>query len=127
MAKRDVTSLKGAVEFLKKEKELLEIDGEVDPIYEISGIQKALENGPAILFNKIKGYPHARDIGNIFSRKDRPPKMFGFNDVRELRMACREALVHPLAPKVVKDAPCQEVVITKDIDVMSYLPITKYT
>ncbi len=127
MAKKDVTSLRGTVAFLKKEGELLEIDTEVDPIYEISGIQKALENGPAILFNKIKGYPHARDIGNIFSRKERPAKIFGFDNVKDLRMKCLEALTHPLAPKIVKDAPSQEVVITKDINVMSYLPITKYT
>ncbi len=127
MPKRDVTSLRGAIDFLRREKQLLEIDGEVDPIYEISGIQKSLENGPAILFNNIKGYPHARDVGNIFSRKERAPKMFGFSNVRDLRLACREALTHPLPSKIVKDAPCQEVVITRDIDVMSYLPITKYT
>ena len=127
MAKKDITSLRGTVDILKKQGELLEIDNEVDPIYEISGIQKALENGPAILFNKIKGYPHARNIGNIFSRKERPPKLFGFDDVKDLRLKCMEALAHPLAPKIVKDAPCQEVVITKDIEVMSYLPIPKYT
>lgn len=127
MAKKDITSIRGTVEFLKKEEELLEIDNQVDPIYEISGIQKALENGPAILFNKIKGYPHARNIGNIFSRKERPPKIFGCDTVRDLRLKCREGLVHPLPPKIVKDAPSQEVVITKNIDVMSYLPITKYT
>ncbi|MBI4331175.1 MAG: UbiD family decarboxylase [Chloroflexi bacterium] len=127
MAKKDITSLRGTLDFLKKEGELLEINEVIDPIYEISGVQKVLENGPTILFNKIRGYPHARDVGNIFSRKDRPPKIFGFSNVTELRLACREALAHPLPPKVVKDAPSQEVVITKDIDVMGYLPITKYT
>ncbi len=127
MAKKDVTSVHGLVDFLKTEGELLEINNEVDPIYEISGIQKVLENGPTLLFNKIKGYPHARNIGNIFSRKDRPPKIFGLDTVRDLRLKCREALVHPLPPKVVKEAPSQEVVITRDINVMAYLPVTKYT
>ena len=30
---------------------------QVDPIYEVAGIQVALEEGPAILFENIKGYP----------------------------------------------------------------------
>ncbi|MDZ4246887.1 MAG: UbiD family decarboxylase, partial [Dehalococcoidia bacterium] len=127
MANKDNTSIRGMIEILREQGELLEIDGEVDPIYEISGIQKALENGPAILFNKIKGYPHARNIGNIFSRKERAPKIFGLKDPRELRLRCREAMRKPIPPRVVESAPCQEVVITKDIDVMSVVPVTKYT
>ena len=127
MTKKDITSLRGTIEFLKEQNEILVIKGEVDPIYEISGIQRSLENGPALLFENIKSYPWARDVGNLFSRRERIARMFDIASVREITLKCREAIKKPLPPRVVKEAPCQEVVITKDIDVMATLPIIKHT
>lgn len=124
---RDIRSLRSTLDFLEKEGELLRIKNEVDPIYEISGLQMALESGPALLFENIKGYSHARDMGNLFARRDRIAKMFGVDDHRNVKYKCIEAMTNPIKPKVVEKAPCQEVVITKDIDVMSYIPILKHT
>jgi len=45
----------------------------------------------------------------------------------KLKFKVLDGIRHPLAPKIVDNAPCQEVVITKDFDVPSMLPITKYT
>jgi 4-hydroxy-3-polyprenylbenzoate decarboxylase len=123
----NIRSLRSTLDFLAEEGELLQIKGEVDPIYEISGIQMALESGPAILFENIKGYPHARNVANIFSRRDRIAKMFGVEDHRQLKLKCIDAINNPIKPKVVEKAPCQEVVITRDIDVLSYLPVLKHT
>jgi len=112
---------------LKREGELIELEGEVDPIYEIAGIQKAFENGPALLFKNVKGYPDIRNIGNLFSRVDRAAKIFNVENPKKLKFKCLEAIKKPIAPKVVKDAPCQEAVITTGIDVMGTLPIIKHT
>ncbi len=98
MTKKDVTSLRGALEFLKEQSEVLVITGEVDPIYEISGIQRSLENGPALLFENIKGYPWARDIGNLFSRRERIAKMFDVPSVKEITLKCHEAIKKPIPP-----------------------------
>ena len=38
-----------------------------------------------------------------------------------------DALHEPIPPKVVKDAPVQEVVIDKNIDVLATLPVIKHT
>ncbi|MBI4333051.1 MAG: UbiD family decarboxylase [Chloroflexi bacterium] len=127
MTEKDITSMRGTLDFLKGEGELLTATAEVDPIYEISGIQKALEDGPAILFENVKGYPGVRNAGNILSRKDRVAKLFDIADPRKIKFKCLKAIRHPTPPRIVPEAPCQEVVITEGLDVMARLPIIKYT
>lgn len=128
MTDKDISSLRSTLEFLKKEDgEVLTISKEIDPIYEISGMEKALEGGPTLLFEKIKGYPGVRNVGNLFSQKERIAKIFDVEDYRKTKFKCLEALKNPISPKVVTDAPCQEVVITDDVDIMSTLPIIQHT
>jgi len=124
---KDITSLRGLIEFLKEEGELVIIEREVDPIYEISGLQRALEEGPALLFENIKGYPGLRNIGNIFSRRDRVARLFDAAGPRELMHKALAAMKSPLPFREVKEAPCQEVVITEGLDVMATLPIIKHS
>ena len=127
MAQKLPGSMREVIEWLKGQGELLVITKEVDPIHEIAGIEKALEGGPALLFENIKGYPGVRDVGNMFSNDERVAKMFGVDDIGKVKFKCLEALRHPIPPKVVKAAPCQEVVIKEDIDVMGTLPILKHS
>lgn len=127
MATKDITSVRDLLEFLKERGELLTVKGEVDPIYEISGIQKALDNGPALLFENTKGYPGVRCLGNVFSREERTAAMFGVDDYRKFKFKCLEAIKNPLPPRVVDGGPCQEVVITKDIDLLATLPVLKHS
>lgn len=124
--RKDITSVRGVIEYLDSKGELLHIKEEVDPIYEISAIQKALDNGPAILFEKIKGYPNFYNVGNILSRRDRIADLYDEEDPKRLKFRFRDALKKPLKPKVVDDAPCQEIVIKDDIDVLATLPIIKH-
>lgn len=124
---KHITDVRGIIKFLQQQNALYSIKGEVDPVYEIAGIQKALDNGPAFLFDNIKGYPAARNIGNIFSREETMSAMFGEPDFRKLKFKCLEAIKNPLPAKTVVDPPCQEVVITKDIDVPAILPSLKHS
>lgn len=119
--------MRSTLEFMKKQGDLITVKKEVNPIYEIAGIQKALEGGPALLFENIKGYPGVRNTGNVFSRREAVGRMFGEKDFRKLKFKWAEALSKPIAPRLVKDAPCQEVVITKDIDILSTMPVLKHT
>ncbi len=129
MAKKDITDMRGAIEFLRaQDGELLVTKEPVDPTYEIAGIQIALEEGPAVLFENVKGYPGMRSIGNIFSRRDRIAKLFDVDDWKQLKWKCLEAIRKPLPPVVVEQAPCQEVVLTgPDIDVPNFLPVLKHS
>jgi 4-hydroxy-3-polyprenylbenzoate decarboxylase len=127
MGKKEITSMRGTIEFLKEQGELLVIDKEVDPILEISGIQKALEGGLPILFENIKGYPGIRDIGNLIAREETAARIFDVADHRKLKFKCHEALKNRISPRVVKEAPCQEAVVTDNIDVAAALPIIKHS
>ena len=127
MVHTHASSFRSTLDYLKQQGELVTVTGEVDPIYEIAGIEKALENGPALLFENIKGYPSVRNAGNIFSREDRVAKIFSAADFRELKFRFVEALKHPLPPVFVDEAPCQEVVIKDDIDAMGILPVIKHS
>ena len=127
MAKRDISSIRSTIEFLEGEGELLRITEPADPVYEIAGIQKALEEGPALLFENVKGYPGVRNIGNVYSRLDRIARMLGVEDTRKVSFKGVEALRKPVPPEVVEQAPCQEVVITDGIDVLGTLPALKHS
>jgi len=126
MKKKDVTNIRGTLEYLDSKGEVLHVKEEVDPIYEIAGIQKALDGGPAVLFENIKGYPNFYNVGNILSRRERIADLYDEDDPIQLKFRFRDALKKPLPPKIVNDAPCQEVVTTKNIDVLGTLPIIKH-
>jgi len=128
LTKKDITSVRGTIEWLKEQGEVIFVKEEVDPILEIAGIQKALDDGPAFVFENIKGYPGVRDLGNLCNKTERMARMFDVDDPKKLKFKFVEAIRHPLPPKEVKEAPCQEVVITgDDIDAPATLPIIKHT
>ncbi|MFQ5826807.1 MAG: UbiD family decarboxylase [Dehalococcoidia bacterium] len=127
MSHKDITSTRGTVEFLREQNELLTVKGEVDPIYEMAGIQKALEGGPALLFENIRGYPGVRNIGNLFCHEPRVAAMFDVADYGQLKFKFLEAIKNPIPPRVVSEAPCQDVVITDNIDVLDILPLIKHS
>jgi len=127
MAKKDITSLRSTLELLESHHEVLTVSGEVDPHLEMAGISKAMDNGPAIVFENIKGYPDNRAVTALFSRSERVARIFGVDDPRKLKFKGLEAMKNPLPPKVVESGPCQEVVITEDIDVPATLPLLRYT
>ena len=126
MSKNKAVSVRDALEYLSSKKDVKYIDNEVDPMYEIAGIQKALDKGPVLCFNNIKGYPNFRNMGNFFSRRDRLADLFE-TDPMNLKLKFMHAIKKQLPNNVVSKAPCQEVVVTKNIDVLSYLPIIKHT
>ncbi|MBI4333409.1 MAG: UbiD family decarboxylase [Chloroflexi bacterium] len=124
---KHLISLRNAVGFLRENNEILEVERPVSPIYDISGIQMALENGPALLFNNIEGYPGVRDIANIFARRERVARLFGAGQYRDIKFKILQGMKKPIPPRVVEHAPCQEAVITENIDVPATMPLIKHT
>jgi 4-hydroxy-3-polyprenylbenzoate decarboxylase len=127
MSKKDVSSMRGALEYLDSKGAVLHVKKEVDPIYEIAAIQKSLDKGPILFFEKIKGYPDFVNIGNFFSRREPLADLYGVHDPKKLKFKFVDAIKKPLPPKIVSKAPCQEVVITDNIDAKATLPIIKHT
>lgn len=135
--KQKVTDLRSALELLKSlEGQLVETDVPVEPHAELSGVYRHVgaggtvmrptREGPAMIFNNVKGHPDARVlIGLLASRKrvgcllDERPERLGF--------LLNRAVEKPIAPVVVPndEAPCQEVVhlvTDPDFDICKLVP-----
>lgn len=117
---------RSALEFCAQKGEVLSLSKEVDPVYEVAAITKSFDGGPALIFERIKGYPDWRAVTNLMSRRER---IAGFLGVTREKLSQRivEAVFHPIPPRVVNNAPCQEVVIDQGIDILGYLPVIKQT
>lgn len=127
MVKKDISSMRSTLDYLIAEGDVLVVKEEVDPILEISGITKSFDSGPVLFFEKIKGYPWARDVSNVFANEKIYPKLFDASNDKEMMARAHQALLHPVPPKVVEKAPSQEVVVTSGIDVLKTVPLLKHT
>lgn len=135
--KKKVNDLRSALELLKDiPGQLIETDVEVDPMGELSGVyrhvgaggtvQRPTGEGPAMIFNNVKGHPGARvAIGLLASRKrvsyllDCPPEKLGF--------LLKDSVANPIPPVVIpkEQAKCQEIVHLAeepDFDIRKLVP-----
>lgn len=99
--------------------DLVTIEREVDPVYELADVANALGKRPA-LFNRIKGYPGWRVCANYCADR----KYFSMAldvPVPDLIGRLSQANARPQEPPLVREAPCQEVVV-EDVDLHN-LPI----
>ncbi len=121
--------LKEFLDFLEEKNELVRIRKEVDPKYEGTAIAKKMdkEGGPAVLFEKIKGYgPEVSVVANVLGTRRR--LAFGLETTEknlvDEYLKRREKLV---PPKKVNTGPVKEVVEKgEDIDILRSLPVFTY-
>src|SRR5574340_1596170 len=122
-------SLPATVEWLRREGLLMETDVEVSGDLQLTGIQKHFDGSYPILFNNVKGYPHVRAITNLFANMDIVDRMFGWEDRTARTKKLAHALTHPVPNEVIPQdqAPCQQEVITNDLDVNKYIMAIRHT
>ncbi|MEE9196080.1 MAG: UbiD family decarboxylase, partial [Alphaproteobacteria bacterium] len=127
--KNDITSLRSALDWLKQEGDVIETDKEVDPDLEITGLQKHFDGGPVMLFNNVKGKPHARAITNLFGDINVVEKLFGWKDSLDRVKKVAHAIDHPTPPVEISqdEAPVQEEIITEDVDPNAILTPIRHT
>ena len=139
--------LRDFIDQLEKQGELKRITAEVDPNLEMTEISDRTlrREGPALLFENPKGYDipvlanlfgtprrvamgmgqddveALRDIGKLLAylKEPEPPK--GFRDALAKIPVFRQVL--NMGPKVVRSAPCQEVVLHGDEVDLEKLPV----
>src|SRR6266540_3649233 len=128
-APEEVRDLRSAIEWMKKEGDILVTDKEVNPDLEVTGIQKVLDGGCPILFNNVKDKPHHRCITNLFGDMNVINKMFGWKDHADRTRKLAYAITHPIAPIVVdqKDAPVQEEVYEKPAEANDFVVPIRHT
>ncbi len=115
--------LRDFIDFLEKQKDLVRVKRAVDPKYEIaSDIKDTFSTqGPALLFENVKGYDMPV-VGGIFSTRKR--LLWSLNSrEEEVRNKIREGIKNPKPTKLVSEAPCQEVVLKGEEIDLSKLPI----
>ncbi len=99
--RKDITSLRTTIEWLRAEGMLIETNKEVNPDLEITGLQKHFDGSLPILFNNVKGKPHARAVTNLFGDIRVIEKMFGWESSKERTRAIARAINNPLKPVVI--------------------------
>ena len=112
------SSLRDTLEWLKAEGDLIESDKPVNPDLELTGLQKHLDGGCPMLFNKVKGKPNHRLLTNLFGDINIINKMFSWTDDTDRTRKLAHALSNPIKPQEIMQsvAPCQEVVIENPDD-----------
>ena len=132
-----VHDLRSAIELLEGiDGQLIQTDVEVDPMAELSGVyrhigaggtvQRPTKEGPAMIFNNVKGHPDARVIIGLLASRKRVGYLLG-SDPKRLGFLLNEAVTHPVQPVHVgsDEALCQEVVHMADepgFDVRKLVP-----
>ncbi|MCR4744889.1 MAG: UbiD family decarboxylase [Lachnospiraceae bacterium] len=116
----EVFDLRSALELLKSHPgQLVETNVEADPNAEISGVYRHVgsggtvqrptrEDGPAMVFNNVKGFPNSKVAIGVLSSRKRVGLLLD-TDYKRLGWHLRDAVKNPIKP-VVKEgtAPCQE-------------------
>jgi len=116
----EIYDLRSALAVLKAAPgQLVETDVEADPNAEISGVYRYVgaggtvprptkEDGPAMLFHNVKGFPGSRVVIGMLASRKRVGLLLGA-DHKRLGWHLREAVKNPISPVVTdKPAPCQE-------------------
>jgi len=116
-------NLRSFIEKAREHDYLIIIEREVDPHLEMARLINALDGRP-VLFTNVRGSDY-RVVAGVCSAR----KYFALAlDIEEAQLlpTLLEALESPIAPEVVEDAPCQEVVEPKvDLDrlpILTHLP-----
>lgn len=99
--------------------EVVHVDEEVSPRFEMSTLMKKFDGGPILLFEKVKDYP-VKVVANVCSTRYRLCKALGAKP-EEIYSKLIEAVRSPKRPRVLKDSPVKEV-IKEDVK-LSEIPV----
>ena len=110
------------------ENEVREVNREIDPKWEVTGLLAALEKRgefPVVQFNDVRG-SRLPVLINLFGTFDRCALAMGQPDVWSAIVNSSEREADPIPSREVSDAPCQEVVLRGDEADLGVLPITTH-
>ncbi|HUL30157.1 MAG TPA: non-oxidative hydroxyarylic acid decarboxylases subunit C [Thermodesulfobacteriota bacterium] len=115
---------------LESEGQLLKIQKEVLPEPEIGAAAYAagqIPNGPAILFEKIRGYDQKKVVMNVHGSWRNYALMLDLPIDTSLQQLFHELIKKsdrfPISPKVADRAPLKETILTKNINLFETIPV----
>ena len=131
-----VTDLRSALKMLEDMPgQLIETDVEVEPMAELSGVYRYVgaggtvmrptKEGPAMIFNNVKGHPGARVAIGVLASRTRVGALLEC-DPKDLGKKLYHSVDNPIPPVLTEEAaPCQEVVhkaTDPDFDLYKLVP-----
>ena len=119
MAYKDLSTF---LQQLEKEREMVQIDEEVSPVFEAAAILKQLgqTESPAVLFKNISGYA-TPVAGNVFGTRTR--LAIALETTKDkLNEKYLEAKKHSTPPVSVTEGSAKEVLVTEKIDIPALIP-----
>ena len=119
------TSFRSALRRMQAAGRIRAYPDEADTEFQIAGMMKKLDGGPALLFAKVKGYAMPV-IGNLISCRENCEAAFG-TDYIGIRQFVARAFGNPIPPTLVAQAPVHENVKTSGFDLGRDLPILRHT
>lgn len=120
--------LRDFLQALERQGELKRITRPVSTQFEIAAyVRKSSDRrGPAFLFENVVGYPGWRVASGVYATYERVAMALGCT-VREVVDRYAHAIQHPIPPRRVEQAPCQEVVLTGEAVDLRELPIVTHS
>lgn len=109
---------------------LIDPDAELSGVYRYIGsggtVKRPTQEGPAMMFNQVKGFPESRVLIGVMASRKRVGRILK-HDYRSLGRLLKESVENPVKPiKVTKrEAPAQEIVhlsTDKDFDIRKLIP-----
>ncbi|MDY6864336.1 MAG: UbiD family decarboxylase [Thermodesulfobacteriota bacterium] len=108
---------------LREEREVIDIEDELSPVYEVSGVMKYMDkyNGHALFFKRIKGYDFPI-IGNLLGRRKRLAIALDIkeDEIYEEYLLRRD---RPIKPVIIEKSPAKEIIIKDNINLQKALPV----
>ena len=115
-------SCRTMLEDLRQRGELLVVDEEIDPIFDLSALFSLTHETHAVIANRVKGFDIPA-FGNLLASRDRIA--LALDVPRETILQSLLASVQkPVAPVVVQEAPVQDVVLQQDV--LARLPVPTF-
>jgi UbiD family decarboxylase len=117
-------SLRGFISELEASNELHRVTRQVHIDYELGAVLALRDGDASQLFQHIAGHDMPV-VGNLLNSRERIAKGLGVPS-SGLQTALLDALDHRIEPELVSDAPVQEVVIKREIDLVQRLPVPRW-
>ncbi|AYG62498.1 UbiD family decarboxylase [Rhizobium jaguaris] len=114
-------SMRGFIAALENKGELHRVERSVDTRFEIASVLSLRERGPAQLFTRVNDATMSV-VGNLYNDRGRFASALGVPRGK-LDALCLSALERPIVPKIVEDAPVQQIVHRQPMDIGALLPV----
>lgn len=107
---------------LQQQGELLMVDEEIDPVFDIAALMSLTHNTHAVQINKVKGSAFPA-FGNLLSSLDRIALALDV-PVGSIQSSLLASVQKPIAPIIVENAPVQQQCFEQDV--LAHLPVPTF-